>query len=464
MSNEAHLAQVLQHGLLSDNDDCCSSRFGEILDGRYELGRKIGEGGMGEVYEARHRVLGRRFAVKLMHPELVRSNRMLRRFSRESLSASRIESEHVVAVLDCGHLSDGAPYFAMEYLFGQNLRCALREGGQLHAPRAVRLALQVCRGLHAAHELGLVHRDLKPENIFIVRKDDGRECAKILDFGVVQTNGGNSTARAGALIGTLRYMAPEQARGDERVDQRADLYALGTILYECLAGVVAHPGKNTEEVLFNVMSRDAVPLRELRPELHEGLASAVHRCLEREPDKRFQSAAALIDALESYATDRARAPALGKRRDSGVTAAATLTASPASSVGKLPRARGSWLAPAWVTFALLCGVAVHFIDRALLAAPLATSATVNANQATIEAVDEPRRQAQSNHPSVDLASNVGTNDRSQPAGTSQKAAQQATADAPAKPARAKSVKRAPSDDYRTSLDWKNPYRAAPSKQ
>ncbi len=255
---------------------------------------------MGEVYEARHRVLGRRFAIKLLHPELARSQRMLRRFSREALSASRIENDHVVAIADCGHLPGGAPYYVMDFLRGRDLRNLLRECGPLPIPRAARLVRQICVGLAAAHELGLVHRDLKPENIFVERRDDGQDCAKILDFGVVQTQGGNSTARPGALIGTLRYMAPEQARGDAALDHRADLYAVGSILYECLTGKVPHPGRNAEEVLFNIMTQSPVSVDELRADVPSDLVNIARRALSKDPRGRFQSAVEFAQALSAH--------------------------------------------------------------------------------------------------------------------------------------------------------------------
>ena len=442
----------------ADSNEDCPSRVGEVLDGRYELVRKIGEGGMGEVYEARHRVLGRRFAVKLLHPELVRSGRMLRRFSRESLSASRIESDHVVAVVDCGHLPDGAPYFVMDYLRGQDLRSALRENGQFHAPRAVRLAIQVCHGLRAAHELGLVHRDLKPENIFIQRQDDGRECAKILDFGVVQTSGGNSTAQSGALIGTLRYMAPEQACGEARVDQRADLYAVGAILYECLTGVVPHPGRTVEAILFHVMNEQPAPLRDLRPGLDASLETVVRRSLEREPQNRFQSASEFADALKPHArtlfTNGAGSvdhdsPSLENTRGDTSSIAVALMGRAASSRRSLGATRRT-IALAGV--ALLCGATtLHLLHSAWLpgarpqqakrASPVAVSAAPL--KPPFPTPDAPKLDTSSSPPRAAVAS--------------------ATSERPPAPER-RSAARAvrlnaapPQDDYRANLDWKNPY-------
>jgi serine/threonine-protein kinase len=306
-------------------------RVGEILGSKYELTRKIGEGGMGEVYEARHVVLGRRFAVKLLHPELTRSHRMLHRFSREALEASRLESDHVVSVFDCGHTSVGTPYYVMELLHGEDLRHLLKRDGTLAVSRAVRIAVDLCRGLEAAHDRSLVHRDLKPENVFITQSDVGREVAKILDFGVVLVRGSAPTTQAGTLIGTLRYMSPEQVRGDSRVDARADIYALGVILYECLVGEAPYQGRSSEELLFQVMNHAPRPVRELRPEIPAGLEAVITRALDRDPQSRHSSALELSEALVPYGGAdlgplrtryEIRAPAASDtdtRADSGVT-------------------------------------------------------------------------------------------------------------------------------------------------
>lgn len=443
----------------------CPSRVGEVLEGKYELVRKIGEGGMGEVYEARHRVLGRRFAVKLMHPELVRSNRMLRRFSRESLCASQIEHDHVAAVVDCGHLPDGAPYFVMEFLRGQDLRRVLRETGQLGVRRAVRLIIQACRGLQAAHELGLVHRDLKPENLFIERRE-GRERTKILDFGVVQTSGGNSTAHTGSLIGTLRYMAPEQARGDARLDARADLYALGAILYECLTGVVAHPGRNTEEVLFHVMTADPTPLRELRSRLDPGLEAAVLRCLRRNLEERFQSADELADALTPYAgettADISTASCLPARNDKSTEE----TVSHASAAD-LRRLRSDAQARkrrfAWLAVTLFGTLALHVLDRAWLlkaavdTGKIGTPAVIRTPTSSAPAAPPgPTASVAADNVAqvVSTSAVASANPRPDPHSATQPRKNALRLSASARGASAQP------NDYRANLDWQNPYDSA----
>jgi serine/threonine protein kinase len=437
------------------DDDATPSRVGEVLCDKYELVRKIGEGGMGEVYEARHRVLGRRFAVKLLHPELVRSGRMLRRFSRESLSASRIESDHVVSIVDCGHLPDGAPFYVMDYLRGQDLRSVLRVLGQLPVPRAIRLIIQACRGLRVAHELGLVHRDLKPENLFIERTDDGRDRAKILDFGVVQTSGGNSTAQSGSLIGTLKYMAPEQARGDTPLDQRADLYALGAMLYECLAGEVPHPGRNAEAILFHVMNEQPIPLREMRAGLDPNLEAIVKRCLERHPNDRFQSADELANALEQHVDGHTAHVTSGMHLVVDDTAALEHTRSEELSIGPVgyarpaasPKARRRLATSALV---LLGAFVLHLSDRAWLLrafphdAKIAAPVAVAARQST--PIDPPQAP-RTDRPISPAVVRAGSAQSARPV----------TADrrAPAKVIKVNAARRP--DDYSVNLDWQNPY-------
>jgi serine/threonine-protein kinase len=353
-----------------------ASRVGEVLGDKYELTRKIGEGGMGEVYEAKHLVLGRRCAIKLLHPELTRSHRMLHRFSREALEASRLDSDHVVSVFDCGHTSVGTPYYVMELLRGEDLRHVLKRDGTLAVSRAVRIGVDVCRGLHVAHDRSLVHRDLKPENVFVVVRDDGREVAKILDFGVVLVTGSAPTTQAGTLVGTIRYMSPEQVRGDAGVDARADIYALGVILYECLVGEVPYAGRNAEELLFHVMNDAPRPVRELRAEIPLGLERVIERALDRDPRRRHQSAVELAEALipfgaKDLASLRARyeirAPALAaSEADPRVTSEDTIDEDLAvSHAAPARRARLSARMMAFgVALAVLVGGAVGFYGGA----------------------------------------------------------------------------------------------------
>lgn len=273
-------------------------RIGEVLEKRYELIRKIGEGAMGEVYEGRHLQLGRVFAVKLLRRDLLGSKRMVQRFKREIRAASCIESLHVVSVVDCGHSGDGAPYYVMELLRGMSLRQLLAQQAPLSLPRVLRLGQQLCRGLQAAHSRGLVHRDLKPENVCIVNDDAGSELAKVLDFGLVRLDSAASLGGGASLVGTIRYMAPEQALDPLQVDARADIYAVGAILYEALTNRRPHPGDTAEEILFHTMNREPSPLQTLRPGLPASADAVLQRALARDPSQRFTSATDFASALE----------------------------------------------------------------------------------------------------------------------------------------------------------------------
>ena len=219
-------------------------RIGQVIDGKYHVLRRLACGGMGSVYEARHVVVGRHVALKFLHEQYAQRSCMVQRFLREAQAAGSIASEHIIGVLDYG-TTDGTPYLVMELVRGKDLREILSESPRLSPTRAVRIVLDACRGLSLAHERGLVHRDLKPANICVTRRSDGREVAKVIDFGVAKLRDGAELSEEGTLIGTLGYMAPEQLTDQKELDARADIYALGVILYQALSGhlpfVADHP-------------------------------------------------------------------------------------------------------------------------------------------------------------------------------------------------------------------------------
>jgi serine/threonine protein kinase len=280
-----------------------------VVDDRYRIVELIGAGAMGTVYRAEHLKLGTSFALKVLRPELADDARMVERFARESRAAASVVSEHVVPIVDSGILPDGLPYFVMQLLPGSDLRALLQaQGGRLTPARAANVAIDACRGLAAAHAVGLVHRDLKPANLFVTRGDDGRDVVKILDFGVAKHLDSNTT-RPGALIGTARYMAPEQIGLEVPVGPATDLFALGVILYECIAGDVPFAGDTAERVLYKTMTAEPVPLSERCPGLPSGLSEIVAQALQKEPGRRFASALAMADALLPYAGPRRAAEA-----------------------------------------------------------------------------------------------------------------------------------------------------------
>jgi eukaryotic-like serine/threonine-protein kinase len=314
-------------------------RIGQVIDGKYHVLRRLACGGMGSVYEARHVVVGRHVALKFLHEQYAQRSCMVQRFLREAQAAGSIASEHIIGVLDYG-TTEGTPYLVMELVRGKDLREILSESPRLSTTRAVRIVLDACRGLSLAHERGLVHRDLKPANICVTRRSDGREVAKVIDFGVAKLRDGAELSEEGTLIGTLGYMAPEQLTDQKELDARADIYALGVILYQALSGRPPHLC-NRSELLYRIVSVDPRPLAELCPDLPRGLTQVVHKALCRNKERRYANVQELAQALEPFAGDdtvhgwRAGAPSRADDWRAGATNAASSwsSADPASEGG-----------------------------------------------------------------------------------------------------------------------------------
>ncbi len=279
---------------------------GRTLGGRYLVLRVLGRGGMGVVYEAVALAGGERFAVKILDREWSKDPTVAGRFAREGRAASAASSEHIVRVLD-GGTEDGSPYLVMELLQGDDLGKRLRRERTLPVDEALRVADQLLRGLEAAHAQGVVHRDLKPDNVMVVPGAAGDAVAKIVDFGMSRIEravGGTRPlplTRRGIVLGTPLYMSPEQVRASRDVDARTDLYAVGAILFECLAGRPPHVGEAYEQILLDICTEDAPDVRRWRPEVSGDLAAFVARALAREPDERFQTAAEMRGALDAAA-------------------------------------------------------------------------------------------------------------------------------------------------------------------
>jgi len=272
-----------------------SALQGTLVAGTYRVGRLLARGGMGEIHEAEHVRLRTAVAMKVLRANLHDDARASERFRAEARRLAAVRSEHVVRVFDCGELDDGTPYLVMDHLVGEDVRALLEREGALPVRRAVNLIVGACRGLTAVHRMGLVHRDLKPANLFIEVLPDGTESCKILDFGVAKALE-NDTTRPGALVGTVRYMAPEQLENPSSATARADVYALGTILFECLTGSPARTGGTLEETMFEILHGD-VPRPASRRPLPAELDAVVTRALAREPAARFASASELERAL-----------------------------------------------------------------------------------------------------------------------------------------------------------------------
>ena len=273
---------------------------GKVLADRYRIMRKLGEGGMGEVYEAAHIYIEKRFALKLLRKEIMTNHEAVTRFSQEARAASAIGHENIVEIDDFGHLPDGRAYLAMEYLEGQSLADAARSPMDL--ARALDIVFQVGKGLAAAHAKGIIHRDMKPENVFLSMRSGGRELVKILDFGIAKVSGtdqgrGNLT-RTGTIFGTPHYMSPEQALG-KPLDHRTDIYSVGVIMYEIFTGAVPFRGESFMAILTQHITAAPMPPHQVAPErqIPESVEQVILRAMAKEPSERYPTMAAMLDDL-----------------------------------------------------------------------------------------------------------------------------------------------------------------------
>jgi len=325
---------------------------GQVLAGSYEVTRVLGEGGMGRVYEARHtRLSGKRFAVKLLHPDLARQPDVVTRFQREAEAASGISHANVVGVHDVNSTPDGQPYIVAELLQGEELGEYLERVGKVSFGDAVRIARQVCRALGAAHAQGIVHRDVKPENVFltgdVARIEAGT--VKVIDFGIskVATAGGESLTKTGMVMGTPDYMAPEQARGD-RVDARADVYAVGAILYRSLTGRKPFEGLDPMATLTAVLTTEPERPTALEPTIPLALELVVQRAMAKAPKDRYQTMEELEHDLAAFDPDHLGRLSTTPPPEATPMPAAALAKTILSGKGS-PRSRRSALAQTQMT-------------------------------------------------------------------------------------------------------------------
>ena len=279
---------------------------GQVLADRYHIIKKLGEGGMGQVYLAEHVKMGRRSAIKVMNPSMVHDPEAVARFNREASNASRISDAHVCAIYDFGETPEGLIYLAMEFIEGEPLTELIRSEGALPLARAADIAIQVAAALQAAHDLGIVHRDLKPDNIMLTRSRDGADAVKVVDFGLAKAvageAGGQKVTRTGLVVGTPEFMSPEQLSGD-KLDGRSDVYSLGLVLFNMLTGTLPFPADSVQEAMIKRLTDEAAKLIEVRPDLHfpPGLQQILDTALARSPVDRYQSAAKLAHDLAAVA-------------------------------------------------------------------------------------------------------------------------------------------------------------------
>jgi serine/threonine-protein kinase len=319
-----------------------SGLIGSVVQGRYRILSKLGEGGMGAVYVAEHVLVGKRCALKTLHPDLTRNAEAVKRFYREARTAAAVGDEHIVDVSDVGHLDDGSPYIVMELLEGMDLGQLVRTQGPLEITRAARITVQCCRALARAHDRGIIHRDIKPDNIFLTRLRDGRDFVKLLDFGVSKVQ--QAAARVDSVsgltstnsrIGTPHYMAPEQI-DEGSVGRRTDVYALGAALFEMLTGRVPFDAESYPRLLVRILQEPAPPLDQFRPDAPAELVALVARALSKDPRQRFADMGEMAAALAPLAGEAdGRPPAAG--------AAAPLSAP--EPAARRPDPRGEDLAP-----------------------------------------------------------------------------------------------------------------------
>lgn len=282
---------------------------GRTLLGKYEIESLIGQGGMGAVWRARHALTGRKLAIKALDESYAENPSVVRRFGREARAASACQHPGIVEVLDLDRTEDDVPFLVMEFLEGENLARKIERRGRLTEEEVVDLGTQLLEALEAAHGHGIIHRDLKPENIYIVPAGQRGEAVKILDFGISHMSDEEAAklTMTGSVLGTPHYMSPEQAMGETEVDHRADLYAVGVVLYECAVGDVPFDAPNYNKLLRTILDEPPVPPRRRGAQISPALERVILWAMEKDRERRVGSARAMIEWLAKAAGGEAPA-------------------------------------------------------------------------------------------------------------------------------------------------------------
>ena len=296
-----------------------SVKTGDVLGGKFRVERVLGEGGMGVVVAARNVHLDQRVAIKLLRSAALGQHDLHERFAREARAATRLKNEHVARVLDVGVLDDGAPYIVMEHLEGSDLAVLLRQRKRLSVAEAVDYVLQACEAVAEAHGAGIIHRDLKPGNLFVTTGSDGLPLVKLLDFGISKVVRGAGGTQGSALtsttelLGSPLYMSPEQLQSTRDVGVGTDIWGLGVILYELVAGTPPFAAESMPQLCTQIMIMPHTSLATAAPDVDAGLCTVVDRCLEKNVANRFADVAELAFALAAFTPDGGRRSASIRR-------------------------------------------------------------------------------------------------------------------------------------------------------
>ncbi|MEK7239938.1 MAG: serine/threonine-protein kinase [Gemmatimonadota bacterium] len=268
--------------------------MGTVVADRYHILKKLGEGGMGQVYLAEHVKMGRKSALKVMNPGMNQDADAIARFNREAANASRLNHPNICAIYDFGETPDGLIYLAMEFIEGQSLSSLVEKSGALPPARAASIIHQSADALQVAHDAGIVHRDLKPDNIMIARNRDGTDLAKVVDFGIAKAHSSDAqkVTKTGLVVGTPEYMSPEQLSGD-KLDGRSDIYSLALVAFNCLTGTLPFAGSSAQEAMIARLIEQPKSLAEMRPDVTwpDEVQRVMNKALERDANERYQSAA-----------------------------------------------------------------------------------------------------------------------------------------------------------------------------
>lgn len=383
---------------------------GDLIDGRYRVESFLGGGGMAAVYRATHVVLEQSVAIKVISPVIRELPGMAQRFLREARAATHLKSEHVARVSDVGTMADGAPYMVMEYLDGCDLDAILEQGDEIPVEEAVDFVLQACEALAEVHGLGIVHRDLKPANLFLTKGADGLPCVKLIDFGISRTDSPlaakdlASLTQPETVMGSPRYMSPEQMECASKADSRSDIYGIGAVLYELLTRKAPHEGETFLDIYAAATLAPPDVPSSLRADVPRELDQVILKCLEVDPAKRYADTAELALALAPFGPEGSlgRAEAIGRILDAarsrtqlGVAGEDAVSAdegsrvrkrvsSSAHALRKKRRARGAMIAAVVAVGALAFGARALYTQR-YAAAPDAAEPTTAGAPAAVAA-------------------------------------------------------------------------------